>query len=239
MFKIASFLFLLLLPFMAHALKWVTNRDHSEIMFQIPYMGVSEISGRFNEFNGEIIVSDKTKSPESLIVQITSSSIDTGNKMRDNHLRSNDFFQTEQHPYITFKSSDIKSVNPNAFKATGELSIKGTKKIATIEFTSTESLKDTWGYDNKFVKFKSNLNRKDFNIVWNKTLDGQQFLVGDTITYWGTFQIQPSRSKTPNSKHMIPDTEYIRQRDKERIKGNAKEKESGLSQKLRKLINGK
>lgn len=239
MLKITSFLLLLLLPLAVFASKWVSNRDHSEVMFQIPYMGVSELTGRFNEFNGEIILSDKNGNPESLVVQIVSASIDTGNKMRDNHLRGNDFFQSEKHPFITFKSNDIKIVKPNAFKATGELSIKGIKKVTTIEFTSTDSLKDTWGYENKFVKFKSTLNRKDFNIVWNKTLDGQQFLVGDTITYWGTFQIQPSRSKTPNSKHMIPDTEYIRERDRERIKSASKEKESALSQKLRKLINGK
>ncbi len=202
-------------------------------------MGVSDLTGRFNEFHGEMLLSDKNGTPESVVVQILSSSIDTGNKMRDNHLRGNDFFQSEKHPHITFKSSDIKMIKANTFKATGELTIKGIKKMTTIEFTSTESLKDTWGYENRFVKFKSTLNRKDFNIVWNKTLDGQQFLVGETITYWGTFQVQPSNSKTPNSKHMIPDTEYIRERDKERIKASPKEEESALSQKLRKLINGK
>lgn len=213
---------------------WVTNRDHSEIMFQAPYMGVSELTGRFNEFNGEVELLEDGSFAKSLVIQINSDSIDTGNKMRDGHLKSNDFFQSNVHPHIVFKSQNILKLKPHHYKATGELIIKGISKKHTIEFSTTDSLKDTWGYENKFVKFKSSLNRKDYNIVWNKTLEGQQFLVGEVITFWGTFQIQPSTQKTPNSKHMIPDTQEIRKRDKDR-----QDSESTLSRKLRSLINGK
>lgn len=207
---------------------WVTNRDHSEVMFQVPYMGVSELTGRFNEFSGTVLLNDKTQKAEKLEVVISSSSIDTGNKMRDGHLESNDFFQSNQHPYIKFVGQDIKEIKPGSFRVNGVLTIKGISKPSAVDFTTTNSLKDTWGYENKFVKFKASLNRKDFNINWNKTLDGKQFLVGDVINFWGTFQIQPEAGKTPNSKHMIPDTEYIRKRD-----------ESYFSRKLRGLINGK
>lgn len=211
---------------------WVTNRDHSEIMFQVPYMSVSELTGRFNEFNGEVVTKGDDFVPENLVVQISAASIDTGNKMRDGHLKGSDFFQSAEHPYITFKSREIKLLKKNVYLATGELTIKGISKPSSIEFTTTDSLKDTWGYENRFVKFKSNLNRKDYNIKWNKTLDGQKFLVGDVISFWGTFQMQPSQNKTPNSKHMIPDTEYIRKKDLEK-------NESWISRKLRGLINGK
>lgn len=217
------------------AATWVTNKDHSEIMFQVPYMGVSELTGRFNEFNGEVIFKDDLKSIESLVVQIPSSSIDTGNKMRDQHLRSGDFFMSQEHPYITFKSQKIVSPSKNTYRASGTLTVKGISRPAVIEFSATDSLKDTWGYENKFIKFRSSLNRKDFNIVWNKTLDGKQFLVGETIAYWGTFQVQPGSAMTPNSKHMIPDTTFIRERDKKRQESE----ESTFSKKLRGLINGK
>lgn len=217
-----------LLSSLSFAGNWVTNRDHSEILFQVSYMGVSELTGRFNEFSGNVHYGDKTQHPEKLEVLISSSSIDTGNKMRDGHLRGSDFFQSNQHPYIKFTSDKIKFIKSGSYRALGILNIKGIAKPAEIEFTTTESLKDTWGYDNKFVKFKSSVNRKDFGINWNKSLDGKELLVGDKITYQGTFQIQPASNKTPNSKHMIPDTEYIRERD-----------ESFISRKLRGLINGK
>lgn len=221
----------------AFAASWVTNRDHSEIQFQVPYMGVSELTGRFNEFAGEVDLGADKKTASSLSVQISSSSIDTGNKMRDGHLKGTDFFESQQHPYISFKSSNVTILKPNLYKAIGLLTIKGITKPATIEFTTTDSVKDTWGYENKFVKFKSTLNRKDYKITWNKTLDGKQLLVGDTITFWGTFQMQPATGKTPNSKHMIPDTEIIRSRDEKRMKNEAVE-ESFISKKLKKLING-
>lgn len=228
----------LFLNTIAFASPWVTNRDHSEIQFQVPYMGVSELTGRFNEFAGEVDLAADKKTASSLSVQISSSSIDTGNKMRDGHLKGSDFFESQQHPYISFKSSKITMTKPNTYKAIGELTIKGIIKPATIDFTTTDSLKDTWGYENKFVKFKSTLNRKDYKITWNKTLDGKQLLVGDTITFWGTFQMQPATGKTPNSKHMIPDTDIIRSRDEKRMKNEAVE-ESFISKKLKALINGK
>lgn len=236
--KFIVLVFFLLSHTLAFAVPWVTNRDHSEIQFQVPYMGVSELTGRFNEFSGEVDLSADKKTVGSLSVQISSSSIDTGNKMRDGHLRGSEFFESQQFPYISFKSSDVKMIKANSYKASGLLTIKGITKPAVIEFTTTDSVKDTWGYENKFVKFKSTLNRKDYQITWNKTLDGQQLLVGDTITFWGTFQMQPASGKTPNSKHMIPDTEIIRSRDEKRMKNEPVE-ESFISKKLKALINGK
>ena len=215
-----------------YANEWQTNKDHSEVLFQVPYMKVSELTGRFNDYSGkaQIVNNDVT----SLEVTISTSTIDTGNKMRDGHLQGNDFFQSKQFPHITFKSSKIVKIKPNTFKAEGFLTIKNINKLTTIEFTTTDTVKDSWGYENKFVKFKSNLNRKDFKINWNKTLDGKEYLVGDEVTFWGTFQMQPTSAATPNSKHMIPDTEYIRQRDDKR----REEEESSISKKIRKLING-
>ena len=237
--KLYVTIFFLFLVSIATAETWVTNRDHSEIMFQVPYMGVSELTGRFNEFNGKVEFTDQNDRIESLLVQISASTIDTGNKMRDGHLKGGDFFQCQQHPYITFKSNQISSIGANTYKASGDMSIKGITRPASILFTATKSLKDTWGYENKFIKFKSSINRKDYNINWNKTLDGKQFLVGDVVTFWGTFQIQPAKSATPNSKHMIPDTQYIRNRDMERRNGTEQlEKESTISRKLREIING-
>ena len=229
-----TFLFLLLLvPQVLLAATWVVNRDHSEIMFQVTYMNVTELNGRFNEFTGEAILNDKAL-PSELQVNIKSASIDTGNRLRDGHLKDQDFLQADHFPEIIFLSKKISRISNGKYRAEGPLTIKGITKSVVVDFTVSEAVKDTWGFDNRFVKFTAKINRKDFNIVWNKTLDGQQFLVGNSIGISGNFQLQPAGKKTPNSKHMIPDTEHIRTRDQKRI-----EDESSISKKLRNLINGK
>jgi polyisoprenoid-binding protein YceI len=199
---------LVLVSSVAFADPWTINKDHSEVFFTVPYMTVSDLTGRFNEFSGEVDLAGKT-----LEVKIETASIDTGNKMRDGHLKGSDFFQSPQYPQIIFKSKNVQSIGANKYKAAGEMTVKNITKPFTIEFTSTASVKDTWGYENRFVKFKSKMNRREFNINWNKSLDGEKYLVGDEITFYGTFQIQPLKGKTPNSKHMIPDTKYIREQD--------------------------
>lgn len=226
--------FCLLFIATAEAATWSANKDHSEILFQVPYMGVSEVTGRFNDYSAEVVLDDKNV-PQSLVVQIPVSSIDTGNRMRDGHLKNPEFFNSQKHPYIVFRSNRITSPKGKEFTATGELTIRGITKEEAISFTMTDSLKDTWGYENRFVKFHAGINRKDFGIRWNKTLDGKEVLVGDAVSIRGTFQIQPSKKSTPYPKHLIPDTQYIRDRDLKK----KEEEESGLSKKLRKLINGK
>jgi polyisoprenoid-binding protein YceI len=215
MSKLSLVMFMVLLSSLSYGVTWVTNKDHSEIKFEVPYMGVSEISGRFNEFSGEVQFKDDAKTADQLEVKIRTASIDTGNKMRDGHLRGSDFFQSLQFPIIAFKSKNISLIKPDSFRAIGEMTIRGVTKPSIIEFTTTNSLKDTWGYENKFVKFKSKINRNDFKLKWNKTLADQKYLVGDVVSIQGTFQIQPATHLTPTNKHMIPDTKYIRSRERE------------------------
>lgn len=213
---------------------WLSNKDHSEILFQVPYLSVSELTGRFNDFKVSAILDDKTKAPSQVDIEIQASSVDTSNKLRDGHLKGADFFNANLYPVIKFKSSKIEKLKANHFRAHGFLVIKNVSRDSQIDFEVTPVVNDTWGFENVFVKFRSKLNRKQFNIKWNKTLDEEKYLVGDEVTYWGVFQLQPNDGKTPPSKHMIPDTDYIREREKLL----RKEEESGFSQKLRKLING-
>lgn len=215
---------------------WVSNRDHSEVLFQVTYLNVSELTGRFTEFNVKTTFDEKAQKPLEMTVKIDPNSVETGNKMRDGHLKGSDFFEAHKYPFITFVSQKITQLKGNNFKADGILTIKSTARPFAIEFSITDSQKDTWGYENKFIKFKSKLKRSDFKINWNKTLDNEKYLVGDEVSFWGVFQVQPQNSVTPPSKHMIPDTKPIRARE---VKNRQpKEEESSFSNKIKKLING-
>lgn len=233
-----TFLFFALISFNLFANTWVSNKDHSEVMFQVPYMTVSELSGRFGDYEARVDFDDKTLEPKNIQVTIESASIDTGNKMRDGHLKGADFFESREYPQMIFIGKSVTKVAANSYKVLGSLKIKNVTKQVSVEFTTTASVKDTWGYQNKFVKFHSKINRKDFNIKWNKTLDEQKYLVGDEITFKGVFQMQPIDGKTPPSKHMIPDTEYIRERE-QKTRNGEKDEESSFAKKFRNLINGK
>lgn len=213
---------------------WHSNPDHSEVMFKVPYLMVSELSGRFKDFQVSATLNDSAL-PEKIDIIIQTASVDTSHKQRDGHLRGSDFFNTTDYPEMTFRSHRVTKLKNGHFEAQGELRIKNVSKITTVSFSMTDTVKDTWNYENKFIKYTGKINRKDFNIKWNKTLDEEKYLVGDEVSFWGVFQMQPAGSKTPPSKHMIPDTEYIREREKAQRKN---EEESSFSKKLRKLING-
>ena len=235
--SIMKYLFVLcFVSLSAFATPWKVNKDHSEILFQVGYLGVSELTGRFSDFSAHVDLEQKPLAFKDLIIKIQVDSIETGNKMRDGHLKNVEFFDARQFPQILFTSNKITGLGQNKFRADGFITIKNSTRPSVVEFLVTDSVKDTWGYENKFVKFQSKLNRRDFKINWNKTLDDQKYLVGDEVTFRGVFQIQPEDGKTPPSKHMIPDTEYIRDREIENRK--KQEEESGFSQKVRKLING-
>ncbi|MES2526130.1 MAG: YceI family protein [Bdellovibrionota bacterium] len=206
--------FFFLHPSYTFATNWKINRDHSEIFFEIPYLQVSEITGRFNEYDGHVSFSDKGNLPDEISIKVKTASLDSGNRQRDGHLKSQDFLKAQTHPEITFTSQMITHVGGEKYRAQGVLSVAGVANPFVIDFTMTPAVKDTWNFENRFVKFRSEFSRKDFRIVWNKTLADNKYLVGDMITIWGTFQLQPAGVKTPTSKHMIPDTAYIRDREK-------------------------
>lgn len=219
-----------LLSFNAMGANWTINQDHSEVMFQVPYLQVSEVTGRFTEFKGD--VSFNGDIIDQVMIEIDSASIDTANKMRDGHLKGADFLQSTEYPKISFTGRSVTPTGKDTYRAKGDLTIKNITRPVDFQFTLTKSVKDTWGHENRFVKFRSAISKKSFNINWNKTLNGEELLIGDEIALSGVFQLQPVGDKTPNSKHMIPDTKIIRDRD-------TKKQESGFSKKLRDLINGK
>jgi polyisoprenoid-binding protein YceI len=200
------------LAFPLSAAEWTINPAHSEILFEVSYLKWGEVSGRFEQFSGNLNL-DETEVPRELKLMIKTNSINTGNAMRDNHLQGSDFLQSKTLPHIIFSSRDIKKISNDTFRVNGALSIRNITKLHSLEIKLSDVISDTWNYKNRFVKFTTLIDRRDFSLTWNKTISGQSFLVGNDILVKGTFQLQPLKGVTPNSKHMIPDTAYIRKRE--------------------------
>ncbi len=194
------------------ALNWIVNKDHSEIFFKISYLGVSSTTGRFKDYSGSIKW-DET-SLGDISIEINANSIDTGNSIRDGHLKSRDFLHIDQFKWISFKSIKVSKVQGNRYKALGRLKIKNISKDVIFNFDLGSEVKDSWGNKNRFAKFKGKIQRQDFGINWNKLNYENNYLLGNTIEIWGVFQVQPQGKSTPSAAHMIPNTEYTAKREK-------------------------
>jgi polyisoprenoid-binding protein YceI len=193
---------------------WLVNPDHSEFFFKVPYLGVSEVTGSFQRLRGKVMFDQDLQLAQDILISLDPNSINSGNTIRDGHLRSADFLNSTVHKAILFRSSDIKATAPGLFQASGYLTIKGVKAPLTISYSLSDSVTDTWGNENKFVKFQGQLNRRDFGLEWNKKIANSELLVGNEIQFYGTFQLQPIKKITPSHNYMLPNTRYIQERER-------------------------
>ncbi len=157
---------------------------HSEVGFKIRHLMVSSVPGKFKEFEGSFHFDEKTKALENLEAKVKLASIDTSEPKRDEHLKGPDFFDVgkKENEYMTFKQTkkavmkDKKTVD-----VFGDLTIKGKTKPATLKVTYNGAVTDPWG--NRKIGFDATakVSRKDYEITWNKNLDGGGVVLGDEV----------------------------------------------------------
>jgi len=159
---------------------WAVDPAHSEVTFSVRHL-LSRVSGRFGEFQGMIVTDSDNPAASSVEFTIKAASIDTNVEKRDAHLRSADFFDVEKHPTITFRSTRLTATGPNRYDVTGQLTMRGVTRETTIpvEFLGTQ--KDPWGNERAGFSLQTTINRKDYDIVWNQTLDAGGYLLGDDV----------------------------------------------------------
>ncbi|MFZ1362244.1 MAG: YceI family protein [Candidatus Nanopelagicales bacterium] len=160
---------------------YTVDDSHSSVGFVARHAMVTKVRGKFNEYSVNFTLDADNPENSSAKVEIQVASVDTGNEQRDGHLRTNEFFDLENYPTINFESTSIKQTGDDSFDVTGNLQIKDVTKEITIPFTFEGQVTDPWG--NLRVGFEGgvDVNRKDWNIVWNNPLDGGGVLVGDKV----------------------------------------------------------
>ncbi len=159
--------------------KWISDPAHSELMFRVKHMMISNVKGEFTKFNAEIDGEEFTNSP--IIVNIDSSSIYTNDESRDGHLRSADFFDVEHHKEIRFEGKKMRKVDDGLYKLTGLLSIKGTKKEVTLDVEFGGVNKDPWGNEKAGFAISGKISRKEWGLNWNAALETGGVLVSDEV----------------------------------------------------------
>jgi len=161
---------------------YTVDPSHSRIGFVARHAMVTKVRGAFNEFDATARIDGEDLGRSSVSVSIKTGSIDTRNEQRDGHLRSNDFLDIESFPEITFVSTDVVPVGTDVVRVTGDLTIKGTTRPVTVDFTYEGTATDPFG--NLRVGFEGavTINRKEWGVSWNAALEAGGVLVSEKIT---------------------------------------------------------
>jgi polyisoprenoid-binding protein YceI len=161
---------------------YAVDPAHSRIGFVARHAMVTKVRGSFNDFEGVGYFDAENPVDSHLRLTIQATSIDTRNADRDGHLKGNDFFDMETYPEITFVSTAVQQLDPENYRVTGDLTIKGVTKPVTVDFEHTGSAVDP--YQNQRIGFegKTTVNRKDWGVNWNAALEAGGVLVGEKVT---------------------------------------------------------
>ena len=161
---------------------YAVDPTHSRIGFVARHAMVTKVRGSFNEFEGTGYFDADDPSRSRLELTIKAASIDTRNADRDGHLRSNDFLDMERHPEITFVSTSVEQVDPQGYRVTGDLTIKGVTRPVTVDFEYTGTATDPFGNERVGFEGHATINRKDWGISWNAALEAGGVLVSEKVT---------------------------------------------------------
>ncbi|WP_430786333.1 YceI family protein [Virgibacillus flavescens] len=161
--------------------KWNVDAAHSSLEFVVKHMMISKAKGVFNEFEALIEADPENLEDATVEFTVDINSIDTRKKDRDDHLRSEDFFDVANHPKMTFVATDIKKKSGSNYDVSGDLTIKGITKPVTFEVDYEGSGKDPWGNEVAGFSGGTKISRKEFGLTWNAALETGGVMVGDEV----------------------------------------------------------
>ncbi len=165
------------------AQNWKLDPAHSKIHFSAKYLVISDVEGQFNKFEGTFTSSKADWTDLNANVTIDVKSITTDNDMRDNHLKSDDFFNAEKFPVITFKSKGVKMIEKNKYVMSGDLTIRDVTKSVEIPVVYGGTVTDPWGNVKAGFKATGKINRKEFNLMYKNAAATGEAVVSDDINF--------------------------------------------------------
>lgn len=161
--------------------KWVLDPTHSEILFKVKHLMITNVKGEFRKFEGNLETSGNDFSKAKGHAKIDSSSIFTNNDDRDNHLKSADFFDVEKFPELTFETTSFSKSDDDNYLVKGTLTIKGVGREISLKAEFGGIMKDPWGNEKAGFSLTGTINRKDWGLNWNAALEAGGVLVSDEI----------------------------------------------------------
>jgi polyisoprenoid-binding protein YceI len=164
----------------AEPARWNLDSEHSTIEFRVTHMIVSKTTGRFTDYAGVVDMDAEAGIVTAIEATIKAGSVNTNHEKRDTHLRNADFLDVERYPTMAYKLKSYKK-NAEGFTALGDLTLRGVTKEVALVGRYNGAAKDPWGNTRAGFSAEGKLNRKDFGLIWNKTLDSGGLVVGDEV----------------------------------------------------------
>lgn len=159
---------------------WIIDPSHTSLEFAVRHMMISTVRGSFKVTGGTVTLGDN-HALLGVEATIETASISTKDAQRDGHLNSPDFFDSANHPTISFKSTGVSPLGGNNYKVEGHLTIRGEAKPVTLEVETSQAAKDPWGNTKIAASGSTKISRKEWGLVWNQALETGGVLVGDEV----------------------------------------------------------
>jgi polyisoprenoid-binding protein YceI len=166
----------------AQAANWKPDYSHSSVTFSVSHMVLTTVHGRFQQFDATLTQEGEDFAGASVEAEIKTASVSTDNERRDNHLRSDDFFNAEKYPTITFKSTAFEPAGDHTYKITGNLTIRDVTKEIVLNAKETGRITDQRGKVRVGFQATTTINRFDYGVKWDKTLDTGGLVAGNEVT---------------------------------------------------------
>jgi len=160
---------------------WQIDNAHSSVQFSVRHMMITNVRGAFERFSGDINLDENDPTKSTVKVQIETTSINTREQRRDDHLRSADFFDAATYPHMTFVSKRVVRTGDNTARMVGDLTIKDVTREVSLDVEFVGQGKNPWGATVAGFNARGKINRKDFGLNWNVALETGGWLVGDDI----------------------------------------------------------
>lgn len=165
----------------AAAATWKIDRSHSQVGFEVTHLMVSTVRGAFSGFDGTV-ETDASGKLTKISGTVDVASVDTKDAKRDDHLRGADFFDIAKFAQMSFTSTQVTGDNTKGYTVTGNLTIRGVTKPVTLTVAPIKGpVKDPWGNTKGGTSLRGKINRKDFGVNWNASLDSGGVVVGDEV----------------------------------------------------------
>jgi polyisoprenoid-binding protein YceI len=193
-FCISAAVVILSVPASAATSTWQVDPAHTAAQFAVKHLMISTVRGAFKGVTGTVVWDDQDITKSTVNVTIDATTVDTSEPKRDADLKSDHFFEVAKYPTITFKSTKVAQAGAGKLKVTGDLTIHGVTKQVMLEVDGpSASVKDPWGNTRTAISASTKINRQDYNVKWNATMDGGGVVVSDDVNI--TIDLEMTKQK--------------------------------------------
>ena len=160
---------------------WTVDKSHSKVGFSVSHLVITDVDGFFKDYDAQISSNGDDFSTANVELKVNTSSIFTDNEKRDDHLRSDDFFNSEKYPQMIFKGKSMKKVGDKKYKLIGDFTIREVTKQVELDVKFNGIVKDPWGNTKAGFKVTGEIDRFDYNLKWDKSIETGSLVVGKEV----------------------------------------------------------